>query len=194
MSATGLLLAAGAGRRFGGGKLLSPLDGQPLALHALVTLHTVVDQVLAVTRPGDDELLALLQQAGASVTVCPDADAGMGASLAWGAARAPRGPLVVALADMPRVRTDSLRRVIVGLDAAHPIAVPRYRGEPGHPVAFADAVRPALLSCGGDRGARHLITDPAWPVRWVEVDDPGVRIDVDTPQALTAVEAGPAPT
>ena len=48
--------------------------------------------------------------------------------------------------------------------------------------------------CGGDRGARHLITDPAWPVRWVEVDDPGVRIDVDTPQALTAVEAGPAPT
>lgn len=193
MTVTALLLAAGAGRRFGGGKLLSPLDGKPLALHALATLHSTIDQVLAVTRPGDDELLALLQQAGASVTVCPDADTGMGASLAWGARRAPRGALVVALADMPRVSPHSLRRVMAALAGTHCIAVPRYRGAPGHPVAFADAVRPALVACAGDRGARHLIADAAWPVRWVEVDDPGVHLDIDTPQALAEVEAGSPP-
>ena len=88
----GILLAAGAGTRFGGDKLLAPLHGKPLVLHAVDALRAAVAEIIAVVRPGDADLAAVLTQAGVRVAVCDQAAAGMGHSLACGARLVPQSP------------------------------------------------------------------------------------------------------
>ncbi|MFO0515505.1 MAG: NTP transferase domain-containing protein, partial [Betaproteobacteria bacterium] len=109
-----ILLAAGAGSRFGGGKLLHPLeDGAAIAAHAARNLLEAGLEVLAVVRPGDFPLAELLESEGCSVTKCPDAAQGMGVSLAHGVRMSSdAGGWVVALADMPRIRPDTIARVV----------------------------------------------------------------------------------
>src|SRR4051812_47609278 len=104
MRIVGILLAAGAATRFGGGKLLAPINGIALGRRACANLVAATPSVIAVVRPGDARLSAELAAAGAQVTVCTEAASGMGASLAHGARAAMdvgADAIVVALADMP---------------------------------------------------------------------------------------------
>lgn len=185
----GLLLAAGAGTRFGGDKLLAELDGQALAAHALTTLRGATDHVVAVIRPGDAALHALLVGAGAQVVECAYAHLGMGHSLACAARHAPPGAhLVVALADMPRVRPVTVHAVADALRAGAVIAVPLHAGQRGHPVGFAASMRPQLETLSGDTGARALLAAHAVHITPVPVQDPGCVLDVDTPGALASLD------
>ncbi|MFH1035288.1 MAG: NTP transferase domain-containing protein, partial [Pseudomonadota bacterium] len=102
------LLAAGQGERFGGGKLLAPLAGRPLILHALETaLASGLGRVLVVLGRDADELRAVLPaDPRLEVLVNPRWPRGMGTSLALAAARAQQGGagvLAVLLGDMPLV-------------------------------------------------------------------------------------------
>ncbi|MFZ5491967.1 MAG: nucleotidyltransferase family protein [Pseudomonadota bacterium] len=183
----GILLAAGAGTRFGGGKLLAPLHGKPLVLHALAVLHAVVPNVLAVVRPGDEVLHELLRAAGARVLICPQAADGMGHSLACAARELPPGaPALVALGDMPTIAPDTVRCIHDAVDAGAVIAVPVYRGRRGHPVGFAGGLVPELATLNGDQGARTLLRRYAKQVQDIEVDDPGCIADIDTEADLAA--------
>lgn len=187
MRIAGILLAAGAARRFGGGKLLARLDnGETIGYRACANLAAVVAEVFAVIRGGDDELARELVAAGARPTVCADAAAGMGASLAHGmqtAAASDADAVIVALADMPWIRPATLRAVADSLKQGAAVVVPRYQGRRGHPVGFARVLFPELTRLGGDDGARAVI-DAAAGVCWVDVDDPGVLRDVDVPGDL----------
>src|SRR5499426_2259859 len=109
----GILLAAGAGRRFGGDKLLHPLDdGVAIAAHAARNLLAVVPDVVAVVRWGDFPLYDMLEQEGCRVTMFQGAARGMGASLAHGVAEARNADgWVIALADMPRVPTAVIKDI-----------------------------------------------------------------------------------
>lgn len=189
----GILLAAGAGSRFGGDKLLASLHGRPLVLHVMAALRPAVTEIIAVVRPGDEELAAVLTQAGARVAVCDQATAGMGHSLACGARHVPLDcDVLVALGDMPAVAPHSIARIITALDAGAAIAVPCHQGRRGHPVGFAGRLVPDLRSLTGDHGARHVLLENAASVQEIEVDDPGVLLDVDTHGALRqAVQAMP---
>lgn len=186
----GILLAAGAGTRFGGGKLLAPLHGKPLVQHALATMQGAVDRVLAVVRPGDDALHAELHRSGVRLIVCPRAADGMGFSLACAAREVPAGhQVLVALGDMPAVTPPTARAVRDALDTGAGIAVPVYRGRRGHPVGFGSALVAELARLDGDQGARALLTRHRDRVRELVVDDDGVLLDIDTAQALLAVAA-----
>ena len=113
-----ILLAAGAGTRFGGEKLLHPLDdGVAIAAHAARNLLAATPEVIAVVRWGDFPLYDMLEQEGCQVTMFQGAARGMGASLAHGIAQA-RGAdgWVVALADMPRVPADIIKKIIAALE------------------------------------------------------------------------------
>ena len=84
-----ILLAAGAGTRFGGDKLLHPLeDGVAIAAHSARSLLAVTPDVIAVVRWGDFPLYDMLEQEGCQVTMFQGAERGMGASLAHGVAQA----------------------------------------------------------------------------------------------------------
>jgi molybdenum cofactor cytidylyltransferase len=185
----GILLAAGAGTRFGGGKLLAPLHGKPLVLHALAALQTAVDGVIAAVRPGDDALHAILREAGAQVLVCPRAADGMGHSLADAARQVPAGcSVLVALGDMPAIQQDTIRRLRAALDAGAALVVPVHRGWRGHPVGFAAGFVPALTALDGDQGARALLQRHQAEVLAVPVDDAGIVTDIDTPADLAMVD------
>jgi molybdenum cofactor cytidylyltransferase len=85
-----IFLAAGRSARFGANKLLHPLaDGTPLALAAARNLAAALPGALAVVNGTDAELVGLLEGVGLKVSVCPHAQEGMGASLAWGVSQTP---------------------------------------------------------------------------------------------------------
>ncbi len=176
-----ILLAAGTGSRFGGEKLLHPLeDGVAIAAHAARNLLAVTPDVIAVVRWGDFPLYDMLEQEGCQVTMFQGAARGMGASLAHGVAQA-RGAdgWVVALADMPRITPDTTRRIIAALEEGALVAAPARKGERGHPVGFGAALRDELLALDGDQGARAVVERHRDQVKLVECDDPGIFYDVD---------------
>ena len=182
----GILLAAGASTRFGADKLLHTLDdGRPIALAALRNLRQALPQVIAVVRPHSPKLEELLHAAGASVIICPDADQGMGMSLA-AAVRASEdaSAWVVALADMPYIRPQTIVEIAAALAAGAAIAAPTYKGERGHPVGFSSQFRTQLEALRGDAGARALLQAHSGKVKLIEVNDPGICQDIDTPLDL----------
>lgn len=186
--ATGVLLAAGYGSRFDPdgihNKLLARLpDGTPVAHEAAHRLLRVVPRVLAIVRPGSDPLARVLNDAGCDVIFSADAQRGMGASLAAAiAASDDAESWIVALADMPRIAAETIEAVARALDGGASIVAPYFEGQRGHPVGFGPEHRDALLALDGDTGARALFASHA--VMRLDVDDPGVLSDVDTPDDL----------
>jgi len=178
----GILLAGGASSRFGGRKLLHPLpDGTPIGVAAWRNLRAALEGTVVVVREGDDELATLMAGAGAPVVRCQDARLGMGHSLVCGVrALESAGGWVVALADMPRVRPQTIAAIAERLRAGARIALPVCNGQRGHPVGFAASCRDELLALSGDSGARALLERHAAEVVRVPVDDPGIVEDVDT--------------
>lgn len=176
-----VLLAAGAGTRFGGGKLLHPLaDGVAIAAHAARNLRAAGLEVMAVIRPGDFPLSDMLEQEGCNVTQCAEAVRGMGHSLAHGVAQTREaGGWIVALADMPRVQPSTIETIAAAILSGAILAAPVYRGERGHPVAFAHGLRSELLGLSGDSGARAILERHGGETHLVECDDSGVLLDVD---------------
>ena len=189
----GILLAAGRGRRFDPqglrNKLLQPLAGpDPVVVVSARTLLAAVSHVVAVVPPGDGGVGETLAALGCDVTVCPDADSGMAASLthairhSLGMAPRPQAWLV-ALGDMPFVEVSTVRALADALVAGAGIAAPVMDGRRGNPVGFGALHVDALLALSGDEGARRLLR--TCPVTEVPVRDPGIFRDIDTPDDLT---------
>lgn len=190
MSLTGILLAAGRGCRFDPGgsrnKLLQPLSGgDPVAVASARRLLACVPRVVAVVPPEDGGVGDILRELGCEVTVCPDADTGMGASLAHAIRHSlPAEGWLVALGDMPFVAASTLDALVEAVQAGAGIAAPVVGGRRGNPVAFGPVHRDALLAIEGDQGARQLLQ--TYPVQDIPVADPGILQDIDTPADLPA--------
>lgn len=182
----GILLAAGNSTRFGADKLLYPLsDGTPIALAAVRPLIEVLPDSVAVLRPDARRLSEVLATAGMRIVVNDQAERGMGLSLSCGiAATAEADGWVIALADMPFIRIATIRAVVQTLEQGAGLAAPVYYARRGHPVGFGAAFRDELLGLEGDVGARGLIARHAGRLRSIEIEDPGVVEDIDTPADL----------
>ena len=190
----GVLLAAGRGSRFDpSGTRLKLLEaatrgrhsGAPLAAAAARTLRVVLDEVIAVVAPPTEgsqlELHNLLRAEGCTLVVNPRAAEGQGTSIACGVgATSSADGWVIALADMPAIHPDTLRRIVEALHAGVATVAPAHRGRRGHPVGFAAPMLSELLASTGDTGARSVLM--RHPPQLIEVDDPGVLYDVDTPE------------
>ena len=188
----GILLAAGSSRRFGSNKLLAPLaDDTPLAVAAASTLIAAVPESIAVVRPGDAALATLLAGKGLRIVECAEAEQGMGHSLAAGVAAASAADAwLIALADMPSIRISTITGLCAQLQAGSLLVAPFHAGQRGHPVGFAAGFGAELLSLSGDAGARNLLARHASALSRLDVDDPGILIDVDIPGDLLACPAG----
>lgn len=186
---TGILLAAGAGTRFGGGKLLEviPSLGLPMCLAAARTLREGVDRVVAITRPRDADLFALLaEEPGMEVFVGARALEGMGGSLVCGVTASLNSTgWLVALGDMPFIRPATITRLAEELRQGAPLVAPTFGGQRGHPVGIHRQFCDELLQLRGDVGAREIIGRHKDLLRLIETDDPGVLQDVDTREALS---------
>lgn len=185
----GLVLAAGASRRFGAQKQLADLDGVPMLEHSLRTMRSApVGRVVVVLGSAADEILARVNLHGADPIVCRRWEEGQSASLACGLAElADCEAVVVTLGDQPRVSPDAIRRVIGRRNGALAIRA-TYNGNPGHPVLLEQALFEPLRDVTGDKGARNLLLSVA--VHDIPCDDLGGGEDVDTPAELDTLRAG----
>lgn len=162
------------------------IDGVPMVLKSALTMRSALGAVLVAVRPGSP-CVPTLSERGLEVIVCARAFEGMGGTLADAVAAAPAGArgFIVALADMPFIAPDTIRAVARALAAGATLVAPSYRGVRGHPVGLAAAYRSELLALQGDAGARAIIGRDAALMTLVEVDDPGVLRDIDTPADLS---------
>jgi molybdenum cofactor cytidylyltransferase len=190
--------AAGRGSRFSGAggqghKLVQPLDGRSVLECTLRSVLAAQLPCLVVTT-AELAPLAWQQVARRDVLVLSPAEAarGMGYSIAAGVAErsAAHGWLVLP-ADMPRVQPASLQAVAAAL-AQQIVVWAQHRGRRGHPVGFAAELYSELVQLDGDDGARRVLA--RYPGVAVELPDPGVLQDVDTPDDLAALARSTTPS
>src|SRR5215213_11261049 len=184
----GLVLAAGAGTRFGGRKQLADLDGRPLLEHALAAMASApVEPVVVVLGSDADEIRARVDLHGAEPIECHEWDEGQAASLRTGVEaleRAGAEAVVVTLGDQPRIASRAIAALVAArADGADVDAVrATYDGRPGHPVLLERSLFAAVSDLRGDTGARELLRGAR--VADVPCDGLGDDSDVDTPDDL----------
>jgi len=193
-----LVLAGGAGRRFGGGKLLADLAGAPVIRRsAEAAAGGGFAEVVVVTGAQDAPVRTALQGLACRIVHAPDWANGMAATLRIGvAALAPdaRG-VCVFLGDMPLVPGGVCSALAEVAERAGYAARPRFEGKPGHPVAFTRVAFADLMALQGDKGATALLAGRPGDVAYVDTAETGVLLDIDTPEDLAvAAQAWAAAT
>jgi CTP:molybdopterin cytidylyltransferase MocA len=181
-----LVLAAGAGTRFGAVKQLAPVDGRPLLEHALRAVRVLSPRVVVLGHAAE-AIAAGVDLFGARSVRCADWEDGQSASLRFGIrALGDVDAAVVLLGDMPGVTPAAVDAVVGGWDGEADAVRAAYGGRPAHPVLLA---RPLLDRAGelrGDVGFKPLLEHAH--VRDVEcghLADPG---DIDTPADIETRE------
>ncbi|MET9231198.1 nucleotidyltransferase family protein [Lentzea sp. NPDC003310] len=187
MRVAGLLLAAGAGRRFGSPKALVPLHGRLFVDSAAGLLRAAgCDPVVVVLGARAAEVRDQAVLDGVTVVDNPHWETGMGSSLRTGLHAVGVADAVVVLpVDTPGVTVAALHRLIA---LAEPNALARatYHGEIGHPVLIGSGhFAGVTASAAGDQGARDYLK--AHTVRHVECGDVADGADVDRPEDLDAI-------
>lgn len=191
---TVIVLAAGRSSRFKAPehKLLQPL-GNTTVLGT--TLGHVIESGLPLRVV---TTAALASEAGRhaaqrDIVLLPEATGragerlGMGFSIAAGVNASADSPgWLVLPGDMPAVAPATLRAVAAALPQ-QVVVYAQHTGRRGHPVGFAAELYSELVQLSGDEGARRLVA--RYPSLGVEVDDPGVLLDVDTIDDLAALRA-----
>jgi molybdenum cofactor cytidylyltransferase len=189
-----IVLAAGKGSRFLGAdhKLAQRLGSATVLATTLRTAVSTQMPVVVVTTEAFADV-ARRSVAARDVVVLPDVGApgaeglGMGTSIAAGVgARPDASGWLILPGDMPMVQAATLLTV-AGQLAHHAVVYAQHHGRRGHPVAFGAELYSELTALSGDEGARRLVA--RYPAFGVEVDDPGVLIDVDTEADLALVRS-----
>lgn len=186
-----LVLAAGAGRRFGGGKLLAPLAGAPLIRRTVeAVLPGGFSAVVVAAGAQHEAIAAALEGLACRIVPTPDWEEGMAASLRSGlAALAPDAKGVfIFLGDMPLVPVALCSALAERAEAAGYAARPRVSGTPGHPAAFTRAAFPELARLRGDTGAAALLKGRIDGVAYIDTEETGAVLDIDAPADLAAAE------
>lgn len=185
-----VILAAGEGSRYaaesGRYKLLEPLaDGRAILRAVCETALAITQEVVVVQHWHADRLAEALSGLPIRTAFCPDAKAGMGASLKCGVtATEPQHDILLMLADMPFVHPDTIKAVRHALCKGAAMARPFFDGRPGHPVGFASSLREALLGLDDAQGAAPLLRSRRAELVRIDAEDPGCIRDIDVPADL----------
>ena len=192
MKITGLVLAAGAGRRLGQPKALVELDGALLVDRAVQLLtEGGCDEVFVVLGAAAQDVLARAQLTAGRTVIAERWEDGQGASLGAGlaaVASSDADAVIVALVDQPWIGPEAVRRLRDAGEAGAATAVATYDGEPRNPVLLARPVWEAVgVSAVGDIGARAWLRANPEHVVAVACDGTGDPRDIDLPSDLPDV-------
>jgi molybdenum cofactor cytidylyltransferase len=188
-----VVLAAGSGRRFGGGKLTSAWGQGVLLDAALAAAFAAPARTVSVVWGADGRVLEAAsrfasrtgQAARLRMIHAADHAEGIAASLRAGVSGLPRDcrGAFIFLGDMPRVPHDLAGRLAEALRAGAWAAAPVFGERRGHPVLFGAKLFAVLKTQTGDQGAGKLLDALGDDLARIAVDDPGVLFDVDQPPA-----------
>jgi CTP:molybdopterin cytidylyltransferase MocA len=187
MQIAGMVLAAGAGRRYGMAKALVAYDGGLLVHRAARTLR---DAGCATTRVVVGAEAAAVRRAAPDLTYVdnPEWPTGMGSSLRAGLAAlagTPARAAVVLLVDMPGVTPEAVRR-IAAYAAPDALVIGGYGDRRGHPVLLGrDHWAGVAAAATGDRGARDYLRAHIDVLQVVDVADVADDTDLDVPSGVS---------
>lgn len=193
-----LVLAAGASSRMGRPKcgLRVRPDGPTFAASIATTLHAAELGDVTIVAGAHPEAVraSVAGLVGVQVIEHPGWAQGQLSSLVAGL-DAVDGPdidgVVVALVDSPLVEAATVRLLVERWRTTHaPIVRPARGGRHGHPVIFDRAVFAALRDASLEVGAKAVVAALGDRVLNVETDDPGIFVDVDTPERFAALTSG----
>lgn len=184
-----LVLAAGAGRRFGGRKLLARWRGRRLIEWSVAAALASGADAVTVVLGADAEEIEPCLPPSVAIVLCDDWDEGLAASLRCGINSLPPTTSAVAifLGDMPAVSPVLARQLLDVVKAGAPAAVASFEGRPAHPVAIGAAIFPMLLALQGDRGARRELLSLAG-TKTIATDCESSIFDIDVASDLTATD------
>ena len=187
-----VLLAAGGGSRFGGGKLLAEFNGRPLIRAALDALSEApVDETIVVLGAQPVEMRRLCEPYGIRIVENADWRRGQSTSVLAGllALGEEARAAVVLLADQPLVGAEAVARLVAAHEDGAKVAVSTYGGRRRNPVLFSREVWPLLEEeLTGDEGARSVLRRHPELIVEVPCDGAGDPADVDTREDLRRLE------
>jgi molybdenum cofactor cytidylyltransferase len=179
----GIILAAGASRRYGSPKLLLPWKGFPLINHVVTAaLQAGLDPVVVVAGEHNAAIREALKGQPVVVLYNAEWESGQSSSVRTGLDALPMwiGAAVFLLGDQPQI-PPSLPHALVNTHSTKlaPIVAPVVDGQRANPVLFDRTTFNDLRKLHGDVGGRALFS--RYPVTWMEWHDPAVLQDIDTP-------------
>jgi molybdenum cofactor cytidylyltransferase len=192
---TGILLAAGEARRMGYPKPLLPIGTRTYLAHTADVMLSAMDSVIVVVGAHRERVRAAVpRHARVMIVENPRYERGQLSSLKAALALVPADTdaVIVHLADHPTVTLETFRGVIHEYArTGQPVVIARYQGRRGHPVLFGRTLFKELMAASEDLGARMVVNADTTRVAYLDVTDPGVVLDLDSPDDV--IRAGLAP-
>jgi CTP:molybdopterin cytidylyltransferase MocA len=185
-----IVLAAGGGSRFGGGKLLTKLGGQPIIEAVLDNLREApVDEIIVVVSADAERLREVCERYGVRTVANEEWERGQSTSVLTGLRASGGRVAVVLLGDQPFVGAEAVERLVAAFAEGAKVAVATYGGKRRNPVLFSREVWPLLeAELAGDEGARSVLRRHPELVVEVPCEGVGDPTDVDTREDLRRLE------
>ena len=180
----GIILAAGTSSRMGRPKQLLPFKGKTLLAWAIeAAIQSSLTQVILVLGHNTADIQKTLDFPDLSIIHNPEYQQGQSASIRHGikALDTSIDAVMFLLGDQPLLKPKTINTLIAAYREKHGLIVaPTFQGNRGNPVLFDRLLFPRLETLSNDSGGRILFKEYADQINLVEVDDPGIHIDVDT--------------
>ncbi|MGC1968982.1 MAG: nucleotidyltransferase family protein [Candidatus Acidiferrales bacterium] len=182
-----IVLAAGTASRMGRPKQLARLGGVPILVHVLRTVREAgLKDIIVVLGSSAEEIKKEVVLEGFRVVENSAYNQGISSSIHLGLSQVAieTSAVLILLADQPLVLPSTLTRLIAEYGKSRPqAAIPTYQGRPGNPVLLDRSLFDKAGQLKGDEGFRSILRASQNVIR-IEVDDPGILLDVDTPEDL----------
>ncbi len=184
-----IVLAAGLSRRMGpSNKLLQEIDGQPALRRVVAAIcESGLRTIYVITGHQSDAIESTLKGLPVEFVFNENYPDGMGSSIACGAKLIEKSRftgVALFLGDLAEITPSTIRCVTnVFIDQGQQkIVAPAFHGKRGHPVIFPTPYLRLLRNLSGDSGAKGILSNAGDQLHVIEVSDPSVTKDYDTPE------------
>jgi molybdenum cofactor cytidylyltransferase len=180
VSPAGLILAAGESSRMGRDKALLSYAGTTFLEHLIgLFLSRVTPVVVVIGHHADAIRAAIPPLPNLQIVVNPNYQSGQLSSLQTGLRTITADDVLLTLVDHPAVAPATLQALLDHQDA--PLVIPRYQNRRGHPILLSRPLIDEILALPPEATAKQVIHAHLTEAVLLDVDDPGILRDVDTP-------------
>jgi len=177
-----VILAAGLSARMGAFKPLLPYGQSTLIETVVDTALEVSERIIVVVGHRSPDIINLKRwDARVIFAINEHYEKGMFSSVKVGAALVKSPRFFIVLGDQPQISASVYQQLLAAETAD--VIQPSYKGRHGHPLLLNETVRQAILAADEndpDTNLRNIID--GFPKRIVKINDPGILIDLDTPE------------
>jgi len=188
-SLCGVILAAGQSARMGRSKALLPWREGTFLSSAIQALSPFSDLVIVVAGENAEELRRTVDSLGAFLVVNPEPQRGQFSSLQVGlqdVLNRGRDSAILTLVDRPAPEPATISylrdQFLLRINENAWAVVPSFQGKHGHPIFLTRELIGAFLDAPATSNARDVQHQHQQHLAYVDVNDPLVSANIDTPE------------